>query len=421
LRQVRASVRVEASTVRKRVEASGRDALEQMWETHRESVRRLLLGLARDLDLADDLLQDTYLRARGGISSYRGGDARAWLAAVARSAFYTHARKRHVRAEVPLSEHEPWSEDAAHDRLELLAVRKAIAELPAALRTALLMKHYAGFTYREIADRMGSPVGTAKWRVSEALGVLRAALRAEGREAVAECTLPDEISLIDYAYGVLPEKEATRVKAHLGKCAGCREQVEELGRVAGMLDALEGDHRQMHFIELDADGVSTLYVTESHVNAGEQTMLVFEFRSGRRNPIAHIYQEGEEINFTKQPSAKYEDLDEYAATLARPVAPGQRVRLLVVFPPTGGSETKPLGEGPHSLHWRQQPGSDETVYVQAIRLPPGARVLSSDPEPAETRGNGAITLIWRAVLAAHDFFECTVEYAGPAAVRGSTA
>ena len=407
--------------MRKRVEASGRDALEQMWETHRESVRRLLLGLARDLDLADDLLQDTYLRARGGISSYRGGDARAWLAAVARSAFYTHARKRHVRAEVPLSDHEPWSEDAAHNRLELLAVRKAIAELPAALRTALLMKHYAGFTYREIADRMGSPVGTAKWRVSEALGVLRAALRAEGREAVAECTLPDEISLIDYAYGVLAEKEAARVKAHVGTCAGCREQVEELGRVAGMLDALEGDHRQMHFIELDAQGVTTLYVTESHVNTSEHTMPVFEFRSGSRNSVVHIYQEGEEVTFTKEPSAKYEGLDEYTATLAHPVPPGQRVRLLLVFPPTGGFEGKHLGKEPHSLHWRQQPGSNETVYVQALRLPPSAKLLSSDPEPAETRGNGAVTLIWQTVLAAHEFFECTVEYEGPAAGKASTA
>jgi len=223
--------------VQKQPETLGRDALEDMWESHRESVRRLLLGLVRDLDLTDDLLQDTYLRARAGISSYRGGDARAWLAAVARSAFYTHARKRHVRAEVSLSEHEPRSEDAPHDRAELLAVRQAIADLPPALRTALLMKHYAGFTYREIADHTRCPVGTAKWRVSEALGALRAALRAEGRRAMAECTLPDEISLIDYAYGVLPEKETARMKGHLAKCARCREQVKELRCVAGMRDA----------------------------------------------------------------------------------------------------------------------------------------------------------------------------------------
>jgi len=142
-------------------------------------------------------------------------------------------------------------------------------------------------------------------------------------------------------------------------------------------------------------------------------MSVFEFRSGRGNPVAHIYQESKEIAFTNEPSAKYEGLDEYTATLAYPVPPGQRLRLLVVFPPMGGYETKPPGEGPHSAHWKQSPGSNETAYVQALRLPPGARLISSDPEPAETRSNRATTLVWRTVLAADEFFECTVEYALP--------
>jgi len=359
------------------------------------------------------LLQDTYLRARAGISSYRGGDARAWLAAVARSAFYTYARKRHVRAEVPLSEYEPRSEDATHDRVELLAVRQAIAGLAPALRTALLMKHYAGFTYREIAGHTGCPVGTAKWRVSEALGALRAALRAEGRRAVAECTLPDEISLIDYVYGVLPEKEAARMKAHVASCASCREQVEGLGRVAGMLEALEGDHRQMHFIELDADGVPTLYVTESHVNTGEQTLYSPTFHSGRGYLAEHIYQEGEELAFTREPSPDSDRLDTYTVTLAHPVAPGQRLHYLLAYPPMDRSATRRVGEARFSFHWKQGPGSNETAYVQALRLPPGAKLLSADPKPAETRSNGTTTLVWRAVLAADEFLECTVEYARP--------
>ena len=401
---------MEARTVQKQLEAPGRDALERMWESHRDSVRRLLIGLARDLDLADDLLQDTYLRARAGISSYRGGDARAWLAAVARSAFYTHARKRHVRAEVPLSEQEPRSEDATHDRAELLAVRQAIAELPPALQTALLMKHYAGFTYREIAGRTGCPVGTAKWRVSEALGVLRAALRAEREDVVTECTLQGEISLIDYVYGVLPEKEAGRVKTHLGTCASCREQVEELGSVARMLDALEGEHRQMHLIELDAEGVPTLYVTESHVHTGDSALESVEFQSGRSHPAQHVYQDGEEVAFTREPSPEFDHLDTYTVTLARPVVPGQCLRYLLVYPPMDGSATKRVGEGRFSFHWKQGPGSRETAYVQALRLPPGARLIASDSEPAETRGNGTTTLVWRTVLAAHEFFECTVEY-----------
>jgi RNA polymerase sigma-70 factor (ECF subfamily) len=403
----------EAVRVQRQIAEPQLEALQRMWESHRESVRRLLIGLGRDLDLADDLLQETYLRARAGIASYRGGDARAWLAAIARSAFHTHLRQRHVRAEVPLGDHESPSEDATYDRAELLAVRQTIAELPPALRTALIMKHYAGFTYREIAGHMGCPVGTAKWRVSKALGALRAALRAERRMAMAECKLPDEISLIDYAYGVRPEKEAAKMKAHLAECASCREQAEELGQVASMLDALEGDHKQMHLVELDGDRVSTLYVSESHVNASEQTIPVIEFHSGSGLPLAHIYQEGEELTFTREPCADFEGTDHYTASLAHPVAPGQSIHYLLVYPPTDGSETKRVAEGRFSFHWKQCPGSNETAYVQALRLPPGVKLLSSDPEPAETRGNGTTTLIWRAVLASHEHFECTVEYERP--------
>jgi RNA polymerase sigma-70 factor (ECF subfamily) len=117
------------------------DELEQIWESHRESVRRLLIGLGRDIDLAEDLLQETYLRARAGISSYRGGDLRSWLAAIARNTFYGHMRQRHVQAEVPLDGREPMGGDAPHDRVELLAVRQAVAGLAPALQTALILKH----------------------------------------------------------------------------------------------------------------------------------------------------------------------------------------------------------------------------------------------------------------------------------------
>ena len=78
------------------------ESLREMWETHREYLRRMLIGLARDIDLADDLLQETYLNARAGIPGFRDGDARAWLATIARNAFLMHVRRPCVRLESPL-------------------------------------------------------------------------------------------------------------------------------------------------------------------------------------------------------------------------------------------------------------------------------------------------------------------------------
>ncbi|MCX6376021.1 MAG: RNA polymerase subunit sigma, partial [Armatimonadetes bacterium] len=61
---------------------TGRDnrkRLERRWASDREHVRRMLIGLTRDIDLADDLLQETYLKALNGMSSCRGDNDRAWL------------------------------------------------------------------------------------------------------------------------------------------------------------------------------------------------------------------------------------------------------------------------------------------------------------------------------------------------------
>jgi len=386
-------------------------ALERMWESHRDSVRRLLLGLGRDIDLADDLLQETYLRARAGISSYRGGDPRAWLSAIAKNAFRNHVRQRYVRAEIPLdSRPGAIGADSACDRLDLLAIRQAVAALPAALRTALIMKHYVGFTYPEIASHTRCAVGTAKWRVSEALDLLRAALRAERRTAMAGCTELNGISMVDYVYGVLPAEAAAKAKAHLAKCRSCREQARELKRVTSMLDALEGDHKQMHFIELDTEGVCTLYETSSHVNTSDQILGTLVFQSGKGYRVQHLYQDGEEVTFTVGPCPESDALETYTVTLAHPVPPGERYNELSVYPPEPASAAQRLGDGRFRFHWKQRPGSNETAYVQVIRLPAGAHLLSAEPQPAATRSNGTTTLIWRTVLGPHQFFECTVEY-----------
>ncbi len=399
---------------RRRVEPE-LDPFDRMWDSHRESLRRLLIGLGRDIDLADDLLQETYLRARAGISAYRGGEPRAWLAAIARNVFHGHVRQRHVHAEVPLGDHEQMTPDTTRDRVELLAIRQAIADLAPALRTALIMKHYAGFTYREIASRTGCPVGTAKWRVSEALGALRAALRAERRRTMTECTGPDDISIVDYVYGVVPEEEGAAVKAHIAQCASCREQVDELRQVTSMLDALEGDRRQMHFIELDRDGGLTLYCALSQVNDQDRPLETMEFQSDNDTRMGHLYQGADEIEYTVAPHPEFGNLN-YTAALHRPVPPGGRLSMLSSgsYPATHRLAAKQLEDGRFRLQRKHGPSSfTEFAYVQAVRLPGGAKLLRADPKPDETKGDGTITLIWRRVLPPATFLESTVEYRLP--------
>jgi hypothetical protein len=281
------------------------------------------------------------------------------------------------------------------------------------MRTALIMKHYCGFTYREIAGHMRCPVGTAKWRVAEALDALRATLRAEGRKPMPECTAPDGISMVDYVYGVLPENEAAKLEAHLARCASCREQAGDLRQVVSILDALEGDRRQMDLVELHPDGGFTLYCAGSEVNDQDQLLETTEFQSGDSDArLGHLYQDGEEIEYTVAPHTESGNLN-VTATLSRPVPPGGRLSMMgsTHYPASDRRAAKRLDDGRFRLRWNHGPRFGlEFAYAQVIRLPAGAKLLSADPEPDETRGDGTATLIWRRRLPPATFFACAVEY-----------
>jgi len=384
-------------------------AFESMWDAHLDAIRRLLISLARDIDLADDLLQETWLRAQAGFSAYRGGDVRAWLAAIARNVFLTHARRHYLRVEVPLDEQDEMEAPApACDLHDLLAIRQALETLTPVLRMALLMKHYAGCTYREIARRQRCPVGTAKWRVSEALDRLRRVLLPERSIAMAE----HEIDLVEYVYGVLPAEKMQEARAHLEECERCRREAKELQRVVSLLDALEGGFKQMHFVELDEEGLITLFASNSIVNDADQSLTTVEFASGA--PVDQVYVDGTEAAFTEDGvwHSEFGDVPRFLVTLPRPVKPGERFSELLVFlPKPDGMRAERVGEGRFRLHWNQNPNEPrEYAYVQAIRLPAGATLTSAEPMPEETRGDGALTLVWRRVLPPMQAFECVIEY-----------
>lgn len=102
--------------------------LERMWTAHRAFLRRLLISMTRDIDLAEDLLQDTYVRARTGFSGYHSGDSRAWLSAIAKSAFLTYARRMHYsreRCELTDQEADQGIAPGSQDHLDALSIRQA--------------------------------------------------------------------------------------------------------------------------------------------------------------------------------------------------------------------------------------------------------------------------------------------------------
>jgi RNA polymerase sigma factor (sigma-70 family) len=141
--------------------------------------------LCRDPSLAEDLVQDAFLRAFRGFRGFRGGDPRAWLFAIVRSSHLTWAERRPppgVEAETALetTPSEALSPEAALvQQGEAATVRGAVEALPEPFRETLVLRELEELSYREIAQVTGAPIGTVMSRLARARQMLLAALPAE--------------------------------------------------------------------------------------------------------------------------------------------------------------------------------------------------------------------------------------------------
>ncbi len=149
------------------------------------SLRAFSMSLCGKADRADDLVQETLIKAWSSQSSFEAGtNMRAWLFTILRNQYYSELRKR--RREV---------EDADGSLTDSLAVRpeqpghmdmqnflSALQQLPDDQREALVLVGASGFAYEEAADIIGVAVGTVKSRVSRARARLTEILRLNDDE-----------------------------------------------------------------------------------------------------------------------------------------------------------------------------------------------------------------------------------------------
>lgn len=146
--------------------------IEELVELHYESVFRFLRHLAIDVQTAEDLTQQTFLRAHQRLSSYRGDSApRTWLFAIAMREYLGWKRRQRLKW-APLKKQSPveGGYDAVDDAAWLLA---GLHRLSPALRDAILLFEVHGFSIEEIATITESPAGTVKSRLHHAREQLR--------------------------------------------------------------------------------------------------------------------------------------------------------------------------------------------------------------------------------------------------------
>jgi RNA polymerase sigma-70 factor, ECF subfamily len=133
---------------------------------------------------ADDLLQETFLRAYRGFAGFEpGSNLTAWLYRILRNTFISSYRKRQHE---PVTVSTDWSREPGFVRSEASAesmvlasipderLHAALSSLPAQYRQAVLLCDVDGFSYREIAGMVGIPLGTVMSRVHRGRRGLRA-------------------------------------------------------------------------------------------------------------------------------------------------------------------------------------------------------------------------------------------------------
>ena len=136
------------------------------------ALRRFARALSRDAETADDLVQDTLVRALRAEHLFHGGDLRTWLFTILLNLDRNRRRGLSRRPVLAVIEDvdpagEPGSDGTGRD------IERGLSLLPAEQREVLLLVGLEGMSYREAADVQGVPIGTVMSRLSRARNTLR--------------------------------------------------------------------------------------------------------------------------------------------------------------------------------------------------------------------------------------------------------
>ena len=166
------------------------EAFERQMLPHLAGAYRLAHWLLRDDAAAQDVVQDSYLKAFEAWGRYKDGNPRAWLLTIVRRQSLNHLRRAKGPGFVDIDDedaltpadaralsHEATPERSLIDGQRLKALHAALAELPLVFREAILLKDIEDMPYKMIAEVLGVPVGTVMSRLSRGRDLLRLKLQ----------------------------------------------------------------------------------------------------------------------------------------------------------------------------------------------------------------------------------------------------
>ncbi len=154
------------------------EAFAQLFQANYAFLYHYLIKLCLQRELTEDLVQETMLKAYVHLNSFKGeAKFSTWLIAIASRLYMDYARKqqreRKRMEKMKLEEKRRLKWHVASSGHEWTEHLDVLSELPAHLRAPLLLRHYYGYTFSEIAAMLNIKEGTAKSRVHHALKRIR--------------------------------------------------------------------------------------------------------------------------------------------------------------------------------------------------------------------------------------------------------
>ena len=169
---VRAVAPINEHALIHRAQQGERQAFALLVEHYWDRLYRWLCHLAHDRHLAEDLAQETFLKALGGLTSFRNGtNFQAWLFRIAHNAFINQTRsQRRARQpfpdDLPATEQGPLDQAMSRETLQLLA--RSVGRLPTDYRAAFLLRVEHDMSFQAIGEALDITEETARWRVFKA-------------------------------------------------------------------------------------------------------------------------------------------------------------------------------------------------------------------------------------------------------------
>lgn len=160
-------------------------AMERLYRMHAPAVHDYALRYSRNRDVAEEVTQETFIRAFRSIGRFRRQSKfRTWLFTIAMNRLRTEMSKRGKRTgDLALDDVEVGVEQATPSGMSKRTLNRALSELPEGYRQVILLHDVMGMEHKEIAELRETSVGTSKSQLHKARAKLRETLTTMGAEA----------------------------------------------------------------------------------------------------------------------------------------------------------------------------------------------------------------------------------------------